>query len=182
MWSSWSRGLESFQCTISWIRGHDTCVPCFPTVGISSGATCMTWLIPEANPTICAHSWWCSWTPCRRGRCNSISQFSSTVQLRLFTFHDMVEKRMVDSCGQRTCGQSLTSSQKSSRTGSRQWQGRRDAEPKWGRKKWEQGRNRREENNTLHVVFRFPTGTATTATTTTGAAAAAAAGATMRLQ
>ena len=28
---------------------------------------------------------------------------------------------------------------------------------RWGRKKREQGRNRREESNTLHVVFHFPT-------------------------
>ena len=43
---------------------------------------------------------------------------------------------------------------------------------KWGRKRREQGRNRREESNTLHVVFHFPT-----ASTETAAAAA-----TVRLQ
>ena len=43
---------------------------------------------------------------------------------------------------------------------------------KWGRKKREQRRNRREGSNTLHVVFHFPT-----ASTETAAAAA-----TVRLQ
>ena len=40
---------------------------------------------------------------------------------------------------------------------------------KWGRKKWEYGRTRREESNTLHVIFHFAN-----ATTPTPAAAATA--------
>ena len=40
----------------------------------------------------------------------------------------------------------------------------------WGRKKREQGRNRREENNTLHIVLHLPSNA--TATTTATAAAA----------
>ena len=46
------------------------------------------------------------------------------------------------------------------------------------REKWEQGTKGRRENNTLHVVFHFPTTTATP----TGAAATAAATAAVRLQ
>ena len=38
---------------------------------------------------------------------------------------------------------------------------------KWGRKKLEQRRTRRKENNTLHIVFHFPTASTTTATTAT---------------
>ena len=45
------------------------------------------------------------------------------------------------------------------------------------REKWKQGRTKRREGNTLHVVFHFPT-----ATTATTAAAAAAAAATVRMQ
>ena len=40
---------------------------------------------------------------------------------------------------------------------------------KWRRKKWEQGTNRKEESNTVHVVFHF----ASAATPTTTAATAA---------
>ena len=43
---------------------------------------------------------------------------------------------------------------------------------KWGRKKREQGRNRREESNILHIVLHLPaTATATAATTSAAAAA-----------
>ena len=41
---------------------------------------------------------------------------------------------------------------------------------KWRRKKWEQGRTRREESNTLHIVFHFANATTpTTAATATAA-------------
>ena len=55
---------------------------------------------------------------------------------------------------------------------------------KWRRKKREQGRNRREESNTSHIVLHLPaTATATAATTTAAAAAGtAAAVAATRLQ
>ena len=58
----------------------------------------------------------------------------------------------------------------------------------WRRKKWEQGRTRREESNTSHIVLHLPGNapatTTATATTTTAAAAAgtAAAVAATRLQ
>ena len=50
-----------------------------------------------------------------------------------------------------------------------------------GRKKWEQGRIRRQESNTLHVIFHLANATITTEAPA-AAAAAATAGATMRLQ
>ena len=50
------------------------------------------------------------------------------------------------------------------------------------RNKWEQGTTGRKESNTLHIVFHFPTATASTTPAAAAAAATAAAVGAMRLQ
>ena len=104
----------------------------------------------------------------------------------------MVEKRLVDPCGQRTThadgarpSANLASSQKSSRARDsgcvEETQTAEEAEGENGRKGRRERQNKRRSEDTLHMVLHLPNN-ATTATATATATAAAAATAAMRVQ